>query len=253
MIGRAILAGLALALAAGPVTANEGATSWTPTLAATGSALLAQRTIEREWGLSDDSVYVEVNVPGLKSEALATSLSAILPGAGQLYAGERSGWLFTALEAAGWGGWWWQRRESNRLNREAGAIAGAPDDPSAGWSFQRWVDATEGDPEAIAALYAADREAFYNAIASDPAYGAGWSNPGAQLEFSTLRARADTRRESSRLYATALWLNHIVAAVDAMRATRFHNLPLRENLRVRVGSRGTYARPGVTVAVEVRF
>lgn len=253
MSSRALLAGLALALAAGPAVADDGAPRWTPTLAAVGSGMLAQRTIDREWGLSDDSMYVEVDVPGLKSEALATSLSAILPGAGQLYVGEKSGWLFAALEAAGWGGWWWQRREADRLNRDAEGVAGVPDDPASGWSFQRWADATEGDPAALAALYSADREAFYNAIASDPAYGAGWSNPDAQVEFSALRARADTRRESARLYATALWLNHIVAAVDALRATRFHNLPLRENLRVRVGSRGTYARPGVTMAVEVKF
>jgi hypothetical protein len=253
MTARAILAGLALALAAGTSAADEGVPRWRPTLAATGSGLLAQRTIEREWGLSDDSVYVEVHVPGLKSEALAASLSAILPGAGQLYVGENSGWLFAALEAAGWGGWWWQRREADRLNRDAATVAGTPDDPASGWSFQRWSDATEGDPAALAELYAADREAFYNAIATDPAYGAGWSSAEEQLAFSTLRSRADTRRESARLYATALWIHHLVAAVDALRAARFHNLPLRENLRVRVGSRGTYARPGVTMAVEVRF
>jgi hypothetical protein len=250
---RALLAGLALALAAAPAAAGEPARRWTPTLATAGSALLAQRTVDREWGLPEDSVAVSAKVEGLKSEALATSLSAILPGAGQLYVGERSGWLFAALEAAGWGGWLWQSREADQLNDDAATIAGAPDDPASGWSFQRWADATEGDPGALAALYAADRDAFYNAIASDPAYGAGWTNADAQLEFSTLRARADTRRETARLYATALWLNHLIAAVDALRAARFHNLPLRENVRVRVGSRGGYGRPAMTMAVEVRF
>jgi hypothetical protein len=253
MTSRAILAGLVLALAAGSAAASGEAPRWSPTLAATGSALLAQRTIDREWGLSDDSIYVEVDLPGYKSEALAMSLSAILPGSGQLYVGERSGWLFAALEAAGWGGWWWQRREADRLNGDAAAIAGAPDDPASAWSFQRWADATESDPGALAALYAADRDAFYNAIATDPAYGAGWSNAAAQLEFSTLRARADTRRETSRIYATALWVNHLIAAVDALRAARFHNLPLGENLRVRVGSRGARGRAGMTMAVEVKF
>src|SRR5262245_34774719 len=71
--------------------------------------LLAQRTIDRQWGLSEDSVYVTVDVPGWKSEALATTLSAIVPGTGQFYTGEGMGWVFVAAEAAGWGGWLWYR------------------------------------------------------------------------------------------------------------------------------------------------
>jgi len=43
----------------------------------------AQRTIEREWGPSEDSVYVETDVPGWRSEGLALGLSAAVPGLGQ--------------------------------------------------------------------------------------------------------------------------------------------------------------------------
>jgi hypothetical protein len=213
----------------------------------------AQRVIEREWGQSEDSVYVEVDVPGLKSEALATSLSAILPGAGQLYVEERSGWLFLTLEAAGWGGWWWYRHESHRLNDDAAGIAGPPDAAGSAWSYDRWVSTTDGDPGPVAQLYAVDRDAFYNAIGSDPAYAAGWSNAQAQVDFVTLRDRADERMRSSRGFSTALWFNHLLAAVDAMRAARFHNLPINRSVGLNIGHRRTGGAPAVAMAVEVKF
>ena len=63
---------------------------------------LAQRSIDREWGLSDDSTYATVDVPGWKSEGLAFTMSAVLPGTGQLYVGEDSGWYYMIAEAVLW-------------------------------------------------------------------------------------------------------------------------------------------------------
>src|SRR5262249_39936699 len=97
---------------------------------------LAQRVIARDRGPSGDSVYGVVDVPGWKSAPLAATLSMALPGAGQLYVGRRSGLVFVALEAAGWGGWWGFRHDGRRLRREAATLTGAPDDPASAWSFE---------------------------------------------------------------------------------------------------------------------
>ena len=48
---------------------------------------LAQRTIDRDWGLSEDSTYRTVDIQGYKSEGWAMIMSAALPGTGQLYVG----------------------------------------------------------------------------------------------------------------------------------------------------------------------
>ena len=255
----AIAAGLALALA---VLASPGQASAPPPPAdaALGfrrvggsevpQLLLAQRTIDRDWGLSDDSIYVEVDVPGWKSEPLAIALSAGVPGAGQLYVGEGRGWMFAALELAGWGGWWWYRREAGDLRDQAEGIAGPPQDPASGWSFERWADATEGDPSGLAALYAADPESFYNAIATDPRLEPGWESPEARSDFSSLRIRSDERMKSSRVVSSGLWLNHLIAAVDALRAARLHNLPLTRDIGVRID--GRMGRGGAVAVTLVR-
>ncbi|MEK7329450.1 MAG: hypothetical protein AAB290_01595 [Candidatus Eisenbacteria bacterium] len=215
--------------------------------------VLAQRVIDRLWGPSDDSIYVELDLPGWKSEPLAASLSAVLPGAGQIYTGEGSGWVYAAVEAAGWGGWWWYRHDARRLRDDAAGVAGPPDDPASGWSFERWATATESDPAEIAALYAADREAFYNSIASDPRYLSGWENGDARAQFSSVRIRADLRLTRSRLYSTGLWLNHLIAAVDALRAARFHNLPLSRSVGLKLDGRMERRGPAVAVALERKF
>jgi hypothetical protein len=215
--------------------------------------LLAQRVIDRVWGPSDDSIYVVLDVPGWKSEPLAASLSAVLPGAGQVYVGQGNGWVFAAAEAAGWGGWLWYRHDARRLRDEAGGVAGTPDDPASGWSFERWATATEGDPSALAALYAADREAFYNSIASDPVYLAGWEDGDARTRFSSLLIRADQRLGRARVYSTGLWLNHLISAVNALRAARFNNMPLSRTLGVRIEGRMERGTPNVAVALVHKF
>lgn len=211
--------------------------------------ILAQRTIDRSWGLSDDSTYVDVEVPGWKSEPTAALLSAVLPGAGQRYVGESGAWVYAAIEAAGWGGWWWYRHEAGRLRDRAVGLVGLPDDPASGWSFERWAEATQGDPLEIMTLYAGDVEAFYNSIASDPKYQAGWASLDARNDFGGLRLRADARLNRSRIYSTGLWINHLVAAVNALRAARFNNMPLSRQVGVRFdgGLRGGVPEFAVTL------
>jgi hypothetical protein len=215
--------------------------------------ILAQRVIDRQWGPADDSIYVELDLPGWKSEPVAAALSAALPGAGQRYVGESSAWVYAALEVAGWSGWWWYRHDAGRLRDQAAGMAGPPADPASGWSFERWAEATQGDPADIAALYRVDPEAFYNAIASDPTYLAGWTSADARNEFGALRIRADARLGRSRTFSTALWLNHLVAAVNALRAARFHNMPLTREVGVRVNGGMRRGSPTVVLALERKF
>ena len=216
--------------------------------------ILAQRTIDRQWGPSDDSIYVEVDVPGWKSEPLATSLSAVIPGTGQAYLGERgSAFVYLAIEAAGWGGWLWYRHDADKLNSQAEGLAGAPSDPASGWTYDRWVQATAGDPTDISRLYAVDREAYLTVIGSDPRYAGGWISGGTHGDFQNLRSHADTRLKNSRLVATGLWVNHLVSAAAALRSARLHNLPLAHNLGMRVNPSIRGGRAGVMVTMVQKF
>jgi len=213
---------------------------------------LAQRAIERSWGLSDDSLYSEVEVPGWKSEGMAFALSAALPGAGQRYVGENSAWLYLTAEVVGWVGRTLSGRSADDRFAQNVAFVGDPADSSAAWSFDRYRDAGGSRVEELQALYAADRASFYRTLADDPSVVDGFVAGGASVfrdgydEYQGLRRR-------SRLFEVALWVNHAVSAFDALRAAHVHNLPLRPDTHLQMGARLVRGRPVLRAALTRRF
>lgn len=219
--------------------------------------LLAERTIEREWGPSNDSLDARKRADGWKSEPFALAASAVLPGAGQAYVGETSALWFAAAEVAGWTARWMFHRNADRDREDAERIAGDPADSTSGWSYQRWVDGGSGrDAAQLQALWAADRAAYYSLIASDPQYLDGW---GGADPHQTRASFEEQRDLSNRALARGRWsevglgLNHVIAAVDALRAARAHNLPVRRNLDLTL--RGHWGRrgPSLVAVLERRF
>lgn len=201
---------------------------------------LAQRVIDREWGLSDDSTYREVEVPGWKREGVALALSAGVPGAGQVYAGEGRGWFFLLAEVAGWAGRAFTRRQADDAAGDARGFLGNPYDTLSAFSFERYAHETGGSTTALEALWANDREAFYQQLTDDDAYVAGWSGTRPEETWSRFREFRGTRDVNLRRahFAEAvLWVNHVVAAIDAVRAVRSHNLPLQQEYQLQLGQR----------------
>jgi len=249
----AALCALGVAAGAGRAAA-AGSPVALPRLEDAGGAprlLLAQRVITRSWGLSEDSVYVVVPVPEWRSEGGALAMSALLPGAGQLYVGERSGLLFLLAEAGGWAAHLFLESKADERRNEAFAYAGDPTDPASTWSLERWAQATSEDPNALALLYAADRDGFFSAIRA-PRYAAGFASAAQRDVYESLQESADRRRRYARYAVIGLMLNHAFAAFDALRAARIHNLPLRRNLELRI--RPTLGDgAGFTAAIEGSF
>ena len=250
LIVAAALAGRAEALPASP--------SWGSPLALTvgGSSAaregwLAQRAIEREWPMLGDSGVV--TVAGGRSELGALGLSAAFPGAGQIYAGESRGAYFAAAEVAGWIGWLLMRHDADGLRGDARALAGAPDDSASGFSFERLEDATQEDTSYLRALYAADPDGFDQAIGADARYAPGWSSPEARARFGELRQRSDRRLSQSRATEGAIWVNHVLAALDAFRIARLRNLSIAPGLHLKADGRLSRGRPAIKLALERRF
>jgi hypothetical protein len=238
----AVIRGSALAL---PVSRDYGRPRFS----------LAQRAIDRSWGLSEDSTYSEVDVPEWRSEGLAAGFSAVLPGAGQLYAGEGSGVWFALAEVAGW--------TANRIflhkaqtERDRSArFVGDPADTTSAWSFERFSQATGMDASEIAGIWARDPQAFYELIARDPAYLAGWKGQSevTRSAFFGIRDLSRGYYDRASTAGYALWLNHLLAAVDALRAARLHNLMLQGNLELKLRSSWQGGRPAVMAVLVRRF
>lgn len=258
--GIAVLFACALAFAAS--SARAEVVTWSrlglpPASASlTDGPLLAQRAIDRQWGASEDSTYREVDVPGWKSEGLALTMSGLVPGAGHFYTGERSGWLYLVAEGAFWYGWVRERDQAKQALRDAAAYVGDPNDTSSVFAFHRYTRITGYDTDYLQQLWQADRNAYYRVIASDPTYITGWQGPAstnAQQEFADLFSVHDTYLRRQAGFAALVWVNHIVAALDAWRAARAHNTPLRQEYHLELTQRWSHGEPGYRAALVRRF
>ncbi len=257
---RALLAalGLVAGLAAPAAAQIRGSALALPLLAGRErpQAVLAQRAIVRSWGPDyEDSTYVTVDVPGWRSEGWAAVLSAAVPGAGQAYVGEGGALWFVLAEAGGWvANRIWIHSAQDRRDRSE-TFAGAPTDSVSAWSFARWRAATGGSSADLERIYALDHEAFYDLIGTDPRFLAGWGGNAAatRTAYYALRGKSRDYYDRAALAARLLWLNHLVSAVGALRAARDHNLPLRQNLELKLRSSWRGASPAVVAALERRF
>jgi hypothetical protein len=219
--------------------------------------LLAQRAIDREWGPSDDSTYVSYEIPDWKSEGRAMGMSAAVPGTGQFYAGAPGrGLVFALIEIAGWTTRWLYDRRGDELQTDAAVYAGAPNDTTSRWSFDRYENATHQEAAKLRALYDGDRQVFYDVIAHDPNYLAGWSGPtpeATRQPYSDLRDNADNRLMVSRWASTGLWINHMVSAFDALRLARLHNIPLQKDTQLNLKTGWHRGRPTLMATVARKF
>jgi hypothetical protein len=263
-----VVAALAMALAMlaamSPAATADGGALRGSSLAlplVTGTAkpelVLAQRTIERRWGPSDDSTYREVNVQGWKSEGGAMGFSFVLPGAGQLYAGERYGVLFMLGEALGIYQVFALLRSGDDWDNRARAFAGNPNDTTSTWSFRNYEQRTGSNAADLEQLYAADPSLFYYRIGADPALAPGWTDYSSGLSsrstFTDWRDTAESKRKRSRAWRSALWINHLGSAIDAFRVARIANVPLRDNLHMHLKTDWSGDGPAMTASIEAKF
>jgi hypothetical protein len=217
---------------------------------------LAQRAIDRDWGQSDDSTYRLVDIPGYKSEGWAMIMSGALPGTGQLYVGESSGWLFLLAEAVGWTGHYLVHDRAQSLSHDAANYVGDPTDSSSTWSFARYASATGGAATQMETLWDHDRDAFYQALATDTKFNAGFKGPDQLATYVTyqgIRTSSQDRFQQVHYLDVALLLNHVFAAFDALRAARAHNMPLQKNVDLKFGGRLNHGMPEVQASLTRRF
>ena len=74
-----------------------------------------------------------------------------------------------------------------------------------------------------------------------------------RAEFRGLRESSQDMYRRARYAETGLWLNHLVSAVDALRAARLHDLPLRRDLELKLRGSWRGGRPALVAALERGF
>lgn len=224
--------------------------------------LLAQRAIESGRGgpKAGDTPDARVTKPtGRKSPALAGLLSAVVPGAGQAYLHNQSGYAFFGVEVAAWLAHFSLRDTGKDKEREYKRFADGH------WSFERYRDPNSGPCTAdghsdrgvqdstLVFLYDTRRDDWYEDIGKLTIYSCGWDSPANRLFYRDLRNDSNDFLRAARYATSVILLNHIVSALAAAKGAASHNQHLTGGLELQIDLQASLVRPGATVALRQTF
>ncbi len=161
-----------------------------------------------------------------KSRKLAFLLSAVVPGAGEIYAGAWRGLAFSGLEVGLWTMWASWRGKGNDIEKDYEAFA---DEHWNEGEYRVW-EATRDTSRLTHRLPDTKTQQYYEMIGKYEQFVRGWddvlalSDSTGQSEnrdkYMDMRYDSDTYLKRAGYAAGFILLNHIISAIDASIATR---------------------------------
>jgi hypothetical protein len=203
-------------------------------------------------------------VKPVRKPGISFLLSAILPGAGQLYNGDDRGYLYLGIEAAAW----FARlsyldagnKKENEFERYAdvhwtlGLYRSSADSLGAYWS--------SSNDSLIVWFARHDQQQYYEEIGKYDKFRAGWDDWAATYDpandralspnrahYRKMRQQSNDLLDRARLALAAAMVNRVVSGVDAFRTARGRAQGAPESsLRLETGFRGG-SDPQATLAL----
>ncbi len=190
-----------------------------------------------------------------KAPGLAAVYSLLLPGMGELYAGDfSSGKYFLAAEGILWLTYAAFEVAGNDLRNDARTYAGA----------QAGLAAPVKDDQLYVDVGNFNSLADYNdkrlrdrelSRVYDPARGYAWQwdSEASRLAFRDQRVRSENMYNNRKFIAAGILINHVASAINAARAAIAHNSALDETLGDLRVSGGLTGFPGMPAGVVLRI
>ncbi len=224
------------------------------------------RASEPLWARQDDSAAGRA-VPDARldagarerSPAVAGILSAVVPGAGQLYNGNRIGFLFMGVEVASWVAYFSLHDTGKQEERDYRRFADSH------WTFERYRDTAfeecpaEGHSDfgiqdsTLVLLYDTRRKDYYEDIGKLLIYSCGWDSQDNREIYRGMRANSNRFLRNARYATTLVFLNHLVSALHAARGAAAHNARLPGGAELGFEIYPGLADPSAELALIRRF
>ena len=193
-----------------------------------------------------------------KSVALAAVYSLLLPGMGELYAGDYgTGKYFTIAEGALWIGWGGMQWYGNWLQNDAHAFAAQHAQVSPeGKDDQYFIDIGNfSNVYVYNEQVLRGRDAFGTYDPSSSYYWQ-WDVDANREQYRQLRVSSDEVFNNSRFVIAAIGVNHLLSAINAGRLAISHNKQIDEasTIDIHANVTGTLAHPdGIVLTVTKSF
>jgi hypothetical protein len=205
-------------------------------------------------------VVFDEESPSVEKKNVATAVvySLLLPGMGELYAGNyASGKYFTIAEGTLWltlGSVHWY---ANWLQDDARSFAVQ----HAGISPDTKADQYYVDIGNFSNTYAYNQGAlkareYFKTYDPNSSYAWNWDIDASRSQFRDMRVSADEMFNNTKFVAAVIGLNHLISAINAARAVIAHNKAVDTGSLIDIRARllGTLAHPdGMMISVSRQF
>ncbi|HLX11783.1 MAG TPA: hypothetical protein VKS81_03115, partial [Bacteroidota bacterium] len=191
-----------------------------------------------------------------KSVSAAVGLSLLLPGMGELYAGNyKTGKYFTASEGFGWIALFsfnsyatWQQSDAHSF-----AVQHAGVNPN-GKADQFFIDISNFASMDAFNTYQLQQRNVSGTYSKAAGQYWKWDNSADQQKYIGIRESSDIWFSNARFVVAAIVANHIVSAIDAARSAITHNRNLADVYHIEAGLLGTPGRPnGIALSLTRTF
>ncbi len=190
---------------------------------------LAQRALDPGWHARAESLHTPrpPAATSRKSPGLAVALAAAVPGAGQLYLGQRHGYVQLGTEILAWLSYASLHKSGADKQTQYKAYAGNATSTALNdanhWQFDRYCPTTSDcdstDYNDLQRQWTADRTRFYESI-TDSRYSRGWTDTAARSHYLDLREQSNRFLRLSRYATAVVVVNHAISLIDAVHSTK---------------------------------
>ncbi len=192
---------------------------------------------------SNASSGLEAGVGGKKSPALAAFASLVIPGLGEFYAGRYdAGKYSTIAEVSLWVIYTGLEFYSNQVRNDAinyaKVYAGADVQGKSSQFFVNIGNFLNTEDYNVKKIH----DGNYGLIYSQPTYQWQWTTDADRAHFKDMRVKADAYLNYGRYTLAAIFLNHLVSAIDAARLVSNFNASATTSLGNSPNTEGVYLK-----------
>jgi hypothetical protein len=178
------------------------------------------------------------------SPILAGFLSALVPGSGQLIQGQRRGWVYLGIEAAGWFAYLAVHDAAKQGETDYQEYA------DLNWSWARYDTVTscgpglgpsDSFPDEKAQLqydYDNNRDQYYLDLIQKE-YACGWGDPqGQRAGYQSMIDDSDNLYNAAGYVIGGIVLNHVLSGIDAAKSAASKRKAVSHSWRLNVAPEG---------------
>ena len=193
--------------------------------------------------LEDEPEAVSESGKNPPSPIVAGFLSALVPGSGQLIQGQRRGWLYLGIEAAGWFAYLAVHDAAKQGETDYQEYA------DVNWSLARYdtvgscgpglgPNDRDSEREALLDDYDNNRDQFYQDIGDDDVYACGWGSQSQRADYSSMIDDSDNLYNAAGYVIGGIVLNHVISGIDAAKSAASKRKAVSHSWRFNVAPEG---------------